>query len=157
MFSSGAVCPPDDRKTFSAATIKSRMLDVKRPLKDRIRRVYNDYKNVSKQISKLDEKALLKELLYNDLMFILSSSSSDILGGKSLTSILGLSTFSQKTKSLAVKFSVDYRRALNQISRTGTITSNSYSKLDSSVSTLVDSMVGDILGEEFLNSLLVAR
>lgn len=142
------------RRCFTTATIDIRLREARKNLKERMRRIFNDYKRFADGKLKAEDLDNFVAMLDNELMILITTAADDIESGKSLTSVLGLGSLGGNLKSLGQKFTIAYRKSLKSLDSTGAVTPTIYRQVNETLNALIDEFHRMILGSEKYEALL---
>ena len=134
-------------KTFSVATVKERVRYGKMSPRMQFRRLMIDYKGALKaggnNLSDSD-KQIMKSLFTNDILLLIKQIHPEILKGKQIATLLGASSISKNARLAAQRLQLPYRLAMQQISKTGTLSKDRMSKLQSCWTEFTQSLVDEV-------------
>jgi len=71
----------------------------------------------------------MKSLFTNDILLLIKQIHPEILKGKQIATLLGASSISKNARLAAQRLQLPYRLAMQQISKTGTLSKDRMSKL----------------------------
>lgn len=117
------------QKSYSTTSVKERLRYAKFSPRQQFKRVVMDYKQTYQSIgSRLSDEdfKLLRGLFLSDMMNIMNRITPDILEGKQINTLLGVSAFGKELRLAATKLQMPYRIAFNEEKRNGAPTRKRY-------------------------------
>lgn len=140
-----------EEKKFSVATVRERLRLAKMSVRMRFRRTMIDYKkfyqSVKSKISEDDFK-MLKSLTASDVMAIMNQVTPEIIKGKQINTLLGLSSLSKSLRVAGQKLQIPYRLGLQEEKRTKAVTKKRYQDLSSAYNEFVQAVFDYCFGED---------
>lgn len=139
------------QKTYSVATLRERLRESKFSSRQKFRRVCIDhrkfYSMVKDKLSNDDFK-LLKGILASDVMNILNVVMPEIINGKQINTLLGLSALSKELRLAGAKLQMPMRLGMNEEKRTGAVTKKRYQDLSASYNEFIKAVFNYCYGDE---------
>lgn len=139
-----------EQKAFSAATIRERVRLAKFSIRQRFRRMILDYKKfneMSKDNMTSQEYNIVKSLFVSDVMNIMNTITPEIMNGKQINTLLGLSSFGKELRVAGQELQIPYRMAMNEEKRTGAVTKMRYQKIQDAYNKFVHALIDHVFGE----------
>lgn len=139
-----------EQKAFSAATIRERVRLAKFSIRQRFRRMILDYKKfneMSKDNMTSQEYNIVKSLFVSDVMNIMNTITPEIMNGKQINTLLGLSAFGKELRVAGQELQIPYRMAMNEEKRTGAVTKMRYQKIQDAYNKFVHALIDHVFGE----------
>lgn len=136
------------RRSFSVTTIDIRLREARKNYRERLKRTVRDYSRYADSKLKAEDLDNFVSMFDNDLLILITAASDDIVKGKTLVSLLGLSSYGSEIKSVGQRFTIAYRKSLKSIDKTGAVTPNIYRQVDDSLNELVDGFHRIVLGSD---------
>lgn len=144
------------RRSFSITTIDIRLREARKNYRERLKRVIRDYSRYADSKLKAEDLDNFIAMFDNDLLILITAAADDIVKGKTLVTLLGLSTYGSDIKSVGQRFTIAYRKSLKSIDKTGAVTPNIYRQVDDSLNELVDGFHKIVLGSDRYESFISA-
>ena len=91
-----------------------------------------------------DDRQIMKSLFTNDILLLIKQIHPEILKGKQIATLLGASSISKNARLAAQRLQLPYRLAMQQISKTGTLSKDRMSKLQSCWTEFTQSLVDEV-------------
>lgn len=139
-----------EQKSYSVAALKERLREAKFSPRQKFRRLCLDnkrfYASVKSKISDNDFK-LLKGLLASDVMNILNSVMPEIIKGKQINTLLGLSALSKSLRLAGAKLQMPMRMGLSEEKRVGAVSKKRYQDLSSAYNDFIKAVFEYCYGE----------
>lgn len=139
-------------KNFSVSTIRERLRESKFSPRMKFRRIMLDYKkfyNMSKSKISHDDFVLLKNLFTSDVMSIMNVITPDLMKGKQINTMLGLSALSKELRLAGQKLSPQMRLGLNEEKNKGSVSPNRYKMLSAAYNEFIDALLKYVFGEDY--------
>ena len=139
------------QKEFTQAQVRERLRESKLGVRMELRRTILSYRQVIKQMggsSKIDPEDLkvLKSLLSSDLLRILNSVTPQIIEGKQINTLLGLSSLGKAYREYGQKLNVPMRLGLQELKRNGFVNKQRYQKLQTAYTEFINAVLDDVFG-----------
>lgn len=138
-------------RTYSVASIKERLRESKFSPRQKFRRLCIDnkkfYAMVKNKITQDDFK-LLKGLLASDVMAILNVVMPDIIKGKQINTLLGLSSLGKSLREAGAKLQQPMRLGITEEKRTGAVTKKRYQDLAKVYNEFIQSVFDYCYGQD---------
>ena len=118
----------------------------------KFRRIMLDYKkfyNMSKSKISHDDFVLLKNLFTSDVMSIMNVITPELMKGKQINTMLGLSALSKELRIAGQKLSPQMRLGLNEEKNRGAVSPNRYKMLSSAYNEFIDALLKYVFGEDY--------
>lgn len=143
--------PEETQKEFTQAQVRERLRESKLGVRMELRRTILSYRQVIKQMggsSKIDPEDLkvLKSLLSSDLLRILNSVTPQIIEGKQINTLLGLSSLGKAYREYGQKLNVPMRLGLQELKRNGFVNKQRYVKLQEAYTAFINAILDDVFG-----------
>lgn len=141
-----------EQKEFSVATIKERLREAKFSPRQKFRRLCIDHKrfyNMTKTKMSSDDFKLLKGMLASDIMAILNVVTPEIIKGKQINTLLGLSSLSKELRLAGQALSMPMRMGLKEEKNTGAVTKKRYQDLAESYNKFIKSVFSYCYGDDY--------
>ena len=139
------------QKQYSVAALRERLREAKFSSRQKFRRLCIDHKKfyamVKDKISSDDFK-LLKGILASDVMAILNVVTPDIINGKQINTLLGLSALSKSLREAGARLQMPLRLGLNEEKRTGAVTKKRYQDLAGTYNEFIQAVYEYTYGED---------
>lgn len=140
-----------EQREFSVASLTERLRMNTLNSKMRFRRTVMDYKRflaAKKSNLELDKLNLLQRMFMADIMAILTDYSEEIIAGKRVSTILGVSSLgSQDLTKAVMKLSIIYPKALKSEKLLGDVPKNQYIKLTQAMELFFSELKKVVFGE----------
>lgn len=139
-----------EQKTFSAVTIKERVRMAKLSQRQRFRRLILDYKkfyDMSKDSMSDQEFNVVKSLFVSDIMNIMNSITPEVMAGKQINTLLGLSAFGKELRLAGQELQIPYRMAMNEEKKTGAVTKMRYQKIQEAYNKFIHALIDHVFGD----------
>lgn len=139
-------------KSFSVATLKERVRYASKfSPRVRFRRLFLEYKQLVKMsggADKIDPETMkvMKSLFVSDINQIMTTLTPDIMAGKQINTLIGASSLGKSVRQFAQKLQLPYRLAFQEMQKTGKITPMRFEKIKLAYSEFIQSMVGEVFG-----------
>lgn len=140
----------EEQKTFSAVTIKERVRMAKLSQRQRFRRLILDYKkfyDMSKDSMSDQEFNVVKSLFVSDIMNIMNSITPEVMAGKQINTLLGLSAFGKELRLAGQELQIPYRMAMNEEKKTGAVTKMRYQKIQEAYNKFIHALIDHVFGD----------
>ena len=140
------------QKKFSIASIRERLTLSRMSPRMKFRRIMLDYKkfyNMSKSKISHDDFVLLKNLFTSDVMSIMNVITPDLMKGKQINTMLGLSALSKELRLAGQKLSPQMRLGLNEEKNKGSVSPNRYKMLSAAYNEFIDALLKYVFGEDY--------
>lgn len=140
----------EEQKTFSAATIKERVRLAKFSVRQRFRRTLIDWKkfyDMSKDSMSDQEFNVVKSLFVSDIMNIMNSITPEVMAGKQINTLLGLSAFGKELRLAGQELQIPYRMAMNEEKKTGAVTKMRYQKIQEAYNKFIHALIDHVFGD----------
>lgn len=140
-----------ESRNFSAATIRERVRLAKFSVRQRFRRMILDYKKfneMSRDNMSAQEFNIVKSLFVSDVMNIMNAITPEIMNGKQINTLLGLSAFGKELRIAGQELQIPYRMAMNEEKRTGAVTKMRYQKIQDAYNKFVKALIDHVFGEK---------
>lgn len=139
------------QKEFTQAQVRERLRESKLGVRMELRRTILSYRQVIKQMGgteKMDPEDVktLKSLLSSDLMRILNSVTPQIIEGKQINTLLGLSALGKAYREYGQKLNVPMRLGLQELKRNGFVNKQRYQKLQQAYVDFIHAVLEDVFG-----------
>lgn len=142
------------QKDYSVAALRERLREAKFSSRQKFRRLCIDHKKffamVKDKISQDDFK-LLKGLLASDIMNILNVVTPEIIKGKQINTLLGLSALSKSLREAGARLQMPMRMGLTEEKRTGAVTKKRYQDLAGAYNDFIRSVFEYVYGDDYNN------
>lgn len=142
----------DSQKSYSVATVRERLREAKFSSRQKFRRLCIDHKKfysmVKNKISSDDFK-LLKGILASDVMAILNVVVPDVIKGKQINTLLGLSALSKELRLAGQSLQMPLRMGLSEEKRTGAVTKKRYQDLSSAYNDFIKAVFAYCYGDDY--------
>lgn len=143
--------PEETQKEFTQAQVRERLRESKLGVRMELRRTILSYRQVIKQMggsAKIDPEDLktLKSLLSSDLMRILNSVTPDIINGKQVNTLLGLSSLGKAYREYGQKLNIPMKLGMQELKRNGFINKARYQKLQKAYTEFIHAILDDVFG-----------
>lgn len=141
----------ETQKEFTQAQVRERLRESKLGVRMELRRTILSYRQVIKQMGgseKIDPEDLktLKSLLSSDLLRILNSITPQILEGKQINTLLGLSSLGKAYREYGQKLNIPMRLGLQELKRNGFVNKTRYQKLQQAYTEFINAVLEDVFG-----------
>jgi hypothetical protein len=141
----------ETQKEFTQAQVRERLRESKLGVRMELRRTILSYRQVIKQMGgseKIDPEDLktLKSLLSSDLLRILNSITPQILEGKQINTLLGLSSLGKAYREYGQKLNIPMRLGLQELKRNGFVNKARYQKLQQAYTEFINAVLDDVFG-----------
>jgi len=141
----------ETQKEFTQAQVRERLRESKLGVRMELRRTILSYRQVIKQMGgseKIDPEDLktLKSLLSSDLLRILNSITPQILDGKQINTLLGLSSLGKAYREYGQKLNIPMRLGLQELKRNGFVNKARYQKLQQAYTEFINAVLDDVFG-----------
>lgn len=141
----------ETQKEFTQAQVRERLRESKLGVRMELRRTILSYRQVVKQMGgseKIDPEDLktLKSLLSSDLLRILNRVTPEILEGKQINTLLGLSSLGKSYREYGQKLNVILRLSLQELKRNSFVNKTRYVKLQEAYTAFVNAVLDDVFG-----------
>ena len=141
----------ETQKEFTQAQVRERLRESKLGVRMELRRTILSYRQVVKQMGgaeKIDPEDLktLRSLLSSDLLRILNSVTPQILEGKQINTLLGLSALGKAYREYGQALFIPMRLGLQELKRQGFINKTRYQKLQSAYTQFINAVLDDVFG-----------
>lgn len=141
-----------EQKNYSVATVRERLREAKFSPRQKFRRLCIDHKKfyamVKAKISSDDFK-LLKSMLASDVMAILNVVTPEIIKGKQINTLLGLSSLSKELRLAGQALSMPMRMGLKEEKTTGAVTKKRYQDLAEAYNKFIKSVFAYCYGDDY--------
>lgn len=131
-------------KTYSVTTIRERLRYAKYSMRQRFRRLLIDYKKFyemqGNRLSDEDFK-LLRGLFISDIMNIMNTITPEVLKGKQVNTLLGLSAFGKELRIAGSALQLPYRLAMKEEERIGAPSKKRYQDIQKAYNEFVRSLL----------------
>jgi hypothetical protein len=141
-----------EQKAFSAATIRERVRLAKFSIRQRFRRMIIDYKKfneMTRNNMSADDFKIVRGLFTSDVMNIMNTITPDIMKGKQINTLLGLSAFGKDLRVAGQELQIPYRMAMNEEKRLGSVTKMRYQRIQSAYNKFIDALLAHVFGEDY--------
>jgi hypothetical protein len=141
-----------EQKEFSAATIRERVRMAKFSVRQRFRRMIIDYKKfneMTRNNMSADDFKIVRGLFTSDVMNIMNTITPDIMKGKQINTLLGLSAFGKDLRVAGQELQIPYRMAMNEEKRLGSVTKMRYQRIQSAYNKFIDALLAHVFGEDY--------
>ena len=142
----------EEQKSYSVASLRERLREAKFSARQKFRRLCIDHKKffamVKEKISQDDFK-LLKGLLASDIMNILNIVTPEIIKGKQINTLLGLSALSKSLREAGTRLTMPMRLGLTEEKRTGAVTKKRYQDLSEAYNDFIKSVFEYCYGDNY--------
>lgn len=142
----------DSQKSYSVATVRERLREAKFSSRQKFRRLCIDHKKfysmVKNKISSDDFK-LLKGILASDVMAILNVVMPEIIKGKQINTLLGLSALSKELRLAGQTLQQPMRLGLSEEKRTGAVTKKRYQDLSAAYNDFIKAVFAYCYGDDY--------
>lgn len=141
-----------EEKKFSVSSLRERLMLSRLSPRMKFRRIMLDYKkfyNMNKTKISHDDFVLLKNLFTSDVMAIMNVITPDIIKGKQINTMLGLSALSKELRLAGQKLSPQMRLGLNEEKKRGAVSPNRYKMLSSAYNEFIDALLKYVFGEDY--------
>ena len=144
-----AVVP--EEKEFSMASTKERLREAKMGPRMEMRRLYISYKQLVKSMGgiekiKPEDLKLMKSMFSSDILRIMNSVSGDVMKGKQINTLLGLSSLSKTARVCGQKLQQPLRLSYMRFQKQGFLTKDMMQKLQGSYTEFVNGLMEDVFG-----------
>lgn len=140
------------QKNNSVTSIRERLTLSRMSPRMKFRRIMLDYKkfyNMSKSKISHDDFVLLKNLFTSDVMSIMNVITPELMKGKQINTMLGLSALSKELRIAGQKLSPQMRLGLNEEKNRGAVSPNRYKMLSSAYNEFIDALLKYVFGEDY--------
>lgn len=142
----------NNQKSYSVASLRDRMREAKFSSRQKFRRTCIDHKkfySMTKSKMSSDDFKILKGLLASDVMAILNTVVPEIIKGKQINTLLGLSALSKELRIAGQKLSMPMRLGLGEEKRTGAVTKKRYQDLSSAYNDFIKAVFAYCYGDDY--------
>lgn len=141
----------EEQKEFTQAQVRERLRESKLGVRMELRRTILSYRQVVKQMggsAKIDPDDLktLKSLLSSDLLRILNAVTPQIMEGKQINTLLGLSSLGKAYREYGQKLNMPMRLSLQELKRNGFVNKARYQKLQAAYVDFINAVLDDVFG-----------
>ena len=141
----------ETQKEFTQAQVRERLRESKMGVRMELRRTILSYRQVVKQMGgneKIDPEDLktLKSLLSSDLLRILNRVTPEILEGKQINTLLGLSSLGKSYREYGQKLNIILRLSLQELKRNKFVNKTRYVKLQEAYTAFINAILDDVFG-----------
>ena len=140
------------QKEFTMASLKERLREKKMGPRMEMRRIYISYKQMVKamggveKISPEDLK-MLKSMFSADILCIMNAVSSEVMKGKQINTLLGLSSLSKTARVEGQKLQQPLRLSYLRFQKQGYLTKDMMSKLQAAYTSFIAGLMEDVFGK----------
>jgi len=143
--------PEETQKEFTQAQVRERLRESKLGVRMELRRTILSYRQVVKQMGgseKIEAEDLktLKSLLSSDLLRILNKVTPQIMEGKQINTLLGLSSLGKAYREYGQKLNIPMRLSLQELKRNGFVNKTRYQKLQTAYTEFINAILDDVFG-----------
>lgn len=143
--------PEETQKEFTQAQVRERLRESKLGVRMELRRTILSYRQVIKQMGgseKIEAEDLktLKSLLSSDLLRILNKVTPQIMEGKQINTLLGLSSLGKAYREYGQKLNIPMRLSLQELKRNGFVNKARYQKLQTAYTEFINAILEDVFG-----------
>ena len=140
-----------EQKEFTQAEIKERLRETKMGPRMLLRRKYISYKQVVKScggVEKMKEEdvKILKSLFASDILNIMNSVTPQVVAGKQINTLLGLSALSKTARMCGQQLQQPLRMAMIEAKKQGFVTKMRYQKLQDAYMEFIKGLMEDVFG-----------
>jgi hypothetical protein len=121
-------------------------------VRQRFRRMIIDYKKfneMTRNNMSADDFKIVRGLFTSDVMNIMNTITPDIMKGKQINTLLGLSAFGKDLRVAGQELQIPYRMAMNEEKRLGSVTKMRYQRIQSAYNKFIDALLAHVFGEDY--------